>query len=219
MKAKSDDAFEASEMHDGASVVHRDKRVSRGMAALLAAPGLFTIALAIFVGFANASSDKPVSERALPVLMAAMILFGLGFILLGIMFGVLRIVVTERAVHVRYGLSGPTIPLESIVSCKVVEYDWTEYGGWGIRRGRRGWAYVPSSGPVVEIEYLEGNEKKHVLIGGKDPHATVREIARLTAATEERVRVDASEERELAEESIDEAEAESERREEAKRRG
>lgn len=63
-------------------------------------------------------------------------------------------------------------------SCRVVDYDWKQYGGWGIRRGRDGsWAYVASSGPVVEVCYTTGGAQKKVLIGAEDPAALVRAVA------------------------------------------
>src|SRR5450631_3632861 len=101
------DAFEANEMHDGARVVRRDKNVSRLMAGLLAVPGLLTIALGVFIAFANATASKPVPESALPFVCGAIVALGLLLCTLGVAFGVLRTVVTERAVHVKYGLWGP----------------------------------------------------------------------------------------------------------------
>jgi hypothetical protein len=175
----SRDEFEAKYMTDGSRVLHRDKRVSRGMAAILAAPGLFTLALAIFIGMANSTSDKPLPESALPFVVGGMALFSVLYFALAITFAVLRFVVTEHAVHVKYGLWGPTIPLESIESCRVVDYEWTKYGGWGIRRGIDGsWAYVASSGPVVEVVYREGKKQKKALLGAADAASLSASITR-----------------------------------------
>lgn len=172
-----DDAFEAMEMHDGAPVVHRDKHVSRRMAGFIGASGLLQIAIAIFVAFVNGSSSKPMPPTMLPVFVGAMIAFGLAMMVLGVAVGVLCIVVTKKAVHVKYGLWGPTIPLEAIQSCRVTDYDWTEFGGWGMRRGRNNaWAYVPKSGPVVEVKYLEDGKTKRVLIGASDAASTAQAI-------------------------------------------
>jgi hypothetical protein len=191
------DAFEATAMHDGAPIVHRDKRVSRGMALLLAVPGLFTIALSVFLAIANGTSDKPIPAGALPFVVAGLAGLGVAFFVLGIVFGVLRTVVTERAVHVKYGLWGPDIPLESIESCDVVEYDWTEFGGWGIRLGADGtWAYVPTSGRVLELRYRRDGKTKRVLVGVHDADETARQIrvarARVeTSRQRARVRIEA----------------------------
>jgi hypothetical protein len=172
-----DDGFEAREMHDGAPVVHRDKKVSRAMAALLAVPGLLAMLVAAFVGIANATSHEPLPAEALPVVALMLAALGVLFVGMGVVFGVLRTIVTERAVHVRYGLWGPTIPLEAIRSCDAVDYDWTEFGGWGLRRGRGGaWAYMPVGKRAVEIRYREGDEEKRVLVGAGDPEATARAI-------------------------------------------
>ena len=183
-----DDAFEAMEMHDGAPVLHRDKHVSRRMAGFIAASGLLQIAIAIFVAIANGSSSKPMPPTMLPVFVGAMIAFGLAMMVLGVVVGVLRTVVTKKAVHVKYGLWGPTIPLEAIQSCRVTEYDWTEFGGWGMRRGRNNsWAYVPKSGPVVEVKYLEDGKTKRVLIGASDAASTTQAIDAARAAGRVRV--------------------------------
>jgi hypothetical protein len=187
-----EDTFEASEMHDGARIVHRDKRVSRGLALLLGIPGLLTMALGVVIAFINASSSKPVPAEALPIVVGLVIALGVLLMTLGIVFGVLRTLVTERAVHVKYGLWGPTIPLDAIRSCKVVEYDWTEFGGWGIRLGKNGtWAYVPASGPVIELVYDDGKKEKRVLVGAQNAEATALAIDRARGATHLRVEEEA----------------------------
>lgn len=172
-----EDAFEQSEMHDGSPIVRRDKLVSRRMAALLAGSGILPIAIGILIALTNATAARPLPTAALPFVVAALLAMGLAFGVMGIMFGVLRTVVTKEAVHVKYGLWGPTIPLHAIESARVVEYNWTEYGGWGIRIGKDGSrAYVPRSGPCVELVYRDGEKSKRVLVGGEDAAATVAAI-------------------------------------------
>jgi len=166
-------------MHDGGEVVHRDKRISRGMAGLLMIPGVFNLVLAAFIAVVNDTASKPLPAAALPLVVAAIAALGLMFIGLGIVFAVVRTIVTEHAVHVKYGLWGPRIPLESIRSCKVVDYHWTELGGWGIRLGKNGtWAYVPGGKRVVELLYVEGRTEKRVLVGVGDPDETALQINR-----------------------------------------
>lgn len=170
------DEFESEYMVGDASVRHTDKRVSRSMAAILGICAPFCWALAVFVGFANATSDKPVPAGVLPFVLAAIAALGLLFAAMAVTFAVLRTVVTQTEVNVKYGLWGPRIPLERIRSCKVVDYDWTRFGGWGIRRGVGGkWAYVPGPGEVVEIEYGDGDV---VQIGAQDPRKLSLEINR-----------------------------------------
>lgn len=166
-------------MAGDARVLHRDKRVSRGMAAMLAAPALFTWALSIFLAFANASSEHPLPAVALPFVVGAIALLGVMFALLSLTFAVLRTIVTDRMVTVKYGLWGPEIELSSIRSCKVVDYEWTQFGGWGIRRGAGGvWAYVPGPGEVVELEYEAGGTMQRVQVGAQDARKLALEINR-----------------------------------------
>jgi len=177
------DEFEAKNMHDGSPIVHRDKKVSRGMTAALCIPALFVIALSVYIALANGTASKPVPEAVLPLVCAGVAALGVFLGVVGLMFAVVRTVVTEEAVHVKYGLWGPDVPLDAIQSCNVVEYDWTQFGGWGIRRGRDGTrAYVPASGPVVELRYVEEGKDKRVLIGAEDATETVRQIERARAA-------------------------------------
>lgn len=43
----------------------------------------------------------------------------------------------------------------------VVDYDWTEFGDWGIRLGRDGtWAYVPSGERVLELREQSGRHRR-----------------------------------------------------------
>jgi len=171
-------------MYDGARVVRRDKVVSRLMAGMLAVPSLFVIGMAIYVAFANATAPKPVPAAALPLVVAGMVALGVLLGLMGIAFGVLRTVVTERAVHVRYGLWGPTIPVANIRSCGVVDYQWTKFGGWGIRRASDGtWAYVTASrGKVLELRYVENGRERRVLVGAEDAAETARQIEKLRSS-------------------------------------
>jgi hypothetical protein len=180
-------------MAEDAAVRHRDKRVSRGMAIILGVPALFTWFMAVFVAFTNATSDKPVPAAALPFVVGAMGLLGVMFAFLSLSFAVLRTVVTDEAVIVKYGLFGPEIDLASITACKVLDYEWTRFGGWGIRRGLGGvWAYVPGPGKVVELEYREDGETKRVQIGAADAPKLAQEIDRARQArARRRVEIDA----------------------------
>lgn len=172
------DDFEARHMEDGAPVLHRDKRVSRGLALALVIPGLLTIVLAAYVGLANATASKPVPPAALPLVVGGVVALGLFLVLLGVVFSVVRTLVTTRAVHVKFGLWGPDIPLAALESAEVVAYDWLRFGGWGIKRDAQGtWAYVPSGDRAVELVYREEGAVRRVLVGVEDPAELVRRIA------------------------------------------
>jgi hypothetical protein len=183
MSRGSRDEFEDRFMHDGAPVVHRDKQVSRAMALLLALPAVITLTLAAVLPFINPSSDKPVPAEALPFVIAGLIAFSFFYVVLAITFAILRVVVTDRNLVVRYGLWGPKVPLDAITDCRVVDYQWTKYGGWGIRRGVDGsWAYVVRGGKVVELCWREGREQKKALVGAQNPEALVSQVQKARAA-------------------------------------
>lgn len=203
------DEFEARHMLDDAPVVHRDKRVSRLLALALAIPGLFTVLLGVFIGFANATASKPVPAVALPFVVAAVMALGVALMTLGVIFAVVRTVVTTREVHVKFGLWGPRIPLSALKSTRVVKYEWMKFGGWGIRRGADGtWAYVPSGDRAVELVFEEGGVEKRVLVGVEDPTETVRQIGRAKdALSTGRLRVEAEDSTPADAEEAEEAES------------
>ena len=199
------DSFESSYMSGDADVRHRDKRVSRLMAALLAGPAVFIWGLTIFIGFANATSSKPVPAAALPWVLAGMALLGVLFVVLSLTFAVLRSVVTADRLIVKYGLWGPDIPLSSIKSCKVSDV-WKPIYGYGIKlHPKGGWAYVPGPGEVIEIEYEEDGKSKNIIVGAEDPRTLSLEINRARQA--QRVRIDDDSEAEAQAEAEAEAEA------------
>ena len=89
-----------------------------------------------------------------------------------ILFSALRISVTAKEVHVQYGLLGPRIPIEAIESCEPCDYDWKQYGGWGIRHGRDGtvaYNMLGDGGRAVRITYKKGSRTKKLLLAAKDP--------------------------------------------------
>lgn len=177
------DEFEARHMRDEGRVVHRDKRVSRWQFALMASIGVLVMVFAGYLAAINGASPKPLPAVALPFVVAALASLGLMFVGIGLVFSVVRTIVTERHVHVKYGLWGPRIPLASIRSCKVVAYNWTAFGGWGIRQGQEGtWAYVPGGNRAIELCYREGDEEKRVLVGADDCDETALQINRARQA-------------------------------------
>ena len=92
--------------------------------------------------------------------------------LVWILFSALRISVTPKEVHVQYGLFGPRIPVEAIESAEACEYDWKQYGGWGIRYGRDGsvaYNMLGDGGRAVRITYKKGTKTKKLLLAAKDP--------------------------------------------------
>jgi hypothetical protein len=65
-----------------------------------------------------------------------------------LLFSILRVTVSQGRVNVQLGLFGPKIPVGAIESVEALEYDWKEFGGWGIRLNAKGeWMYnLPGDG-------------------------------------------------------------------------
>ncbi len=168
--ARPPDDYEARYMA-GEGVLFRDKfRAPRTYLLLFLLPILIqAIAFA-----AIAFSGNPIPLPTLAIFPGTVLFMAL----LGLLFSVVRITVTRKEVVVQYGLFGPRIPVDQIQSCAAVDYDWKDYGGWGIRRGRDGsWAYnmMGDAGRAVRIGWTDASGKKQVtLLASRDPHALAR---------------------------------------------
>lgn len=172
----------------GGTVLCRDKVVGRKFQLALLLPLAWCLggAIASFAGL------LPGSSAGVGAFLVAMSAF---FAFLWATLAVIRTVVSDREVHVQYGLWGPRVPIESVESCRVVEYDWARFGGWGIKRDGEGtWAYVFTNGKVVELTWREtdGTQKK-ALFSASDPAGVVQAVqqarAGLPAAVERSARV------------------------------
>lgn len=83
------------------------------------------------------------------------------FIAAGIvLFAMFRLIteVDERELRVRFApFINKRIPLTELSRAEIVEYHpLKEYGGWGIRRGKEGWAYTTSGHEGVRVETKDG---------------------------------------------------------------
>jgi hypothetical protein len=90
-----------------------------------------------------------------------------------LLFSVLRVTVSEGHVNVQYGLFGPKIPIAAIESAEAVEYDWKQFGGWGIRvNSKREWMYnMPGDrGRAVRITWRDRKGKRKVTYVGSLAH-------------------------------------------------
>jgi hypothetical protein len=171
MAAEGDD-YERKYMSGEGEVLHRAK---------MRAPWWFFLFFAIpiaieLIVFGAIFATVPHASPAMLVLPGVIIPF---LVLMALLFAVLRVTVTNKIVHVQYGLFGPKIPIEAIQSAAVVNYDWKQYGGFGIRRGRDGsWAYnmVGDAGRAVKVVWTDkGKTNTHLLVSS-DPGALVSAI-------------------------------------------
>jgi len=109
--------------------------------------------------------DRPVTDEMLLLIGSVVLLFSIGMIYL---FYSLRLVteVKEEGLYIRfYPFWSKIIPYQSIQSCEARTYrPLREYGGWGIKVGRSGWAYNIIGNRGVQLVLLNG---KRILVGSQ----------------------------------------------------
>ncbi|PRQ02611.1 DUF3093 family protein [Enhygromyxa salina] len=169
---RAPDAYEAEYMHGEGMVLYRDK--SRAPWPLHAVFGALSL---VTIGSAFAGAGAWIGTAiTLPLLLVMWLLFS-----------VLRVTVSEGHVNVQYGLFGPKIPISSIASVEAVEYDWKQWGGWGIRVNMKGeWIYnMPGDqGRAVRIEWTDRKGKSKVTyIGSLESEDLAGRIAQARALT------------------------------------
>jgi len=115
--------------------------------------------------FGRPWGDRPVSDGMLVLTGSAVILFSMGMVYL---FYSLRLITEARkdGLYIRfYPLWGKLIPYSSIQHCAARTYKpLSEYGGWGIKYGRSGWAYNIVGNKGVQL-VLEGG--KRIMVGSQ----------------------------------------------------
>jgi hypothetical protein len=144
------DAYESEYMRGEGMVVYRDK--TRSPWQLHAICG---VSAAVLIATAIAAPGGWVG-----------MVFGVTIIaFVWLLFSVLRVTVSQGHVNVQLGLFGPKIPIFAIESVEAVEYDWKDFGGWGIRLNGKGeWMYnLPGDGGrAVRIVWRNRKGKRKV---------------------------------------------------------
>lgn len=137
------------------------------MVMTLAAVTLFGYGMIKQLVFGQPWGDRPMSDSALAIVGPLVILFTIGMTYL---FIKLKLVVAVRddGLYIRFfPLSRQIIQYENIEESYVRTYrPLKEYGGWGIRYGRKGKAYNVSGNQGVQLK-LSGGKK--LLIGSQQP--------------------------------------------------
>lgn len=159
--ARSPDPYEKRYMAGEGTVLYRDKhRAPWQLHAIFAAAMALNVSVALLAGGA--------AGGAIGIAAGAPLLA-----LVWILFAVLRVTVSEGHVNVQYGLFGPKIPIAAIEHAEVIQYNWKDFGGWGIRYSRHGeWMYnMPGDGGrAVRIVWHDARGKRRVTCVGS-PHA------------------------------------------------
>jgi hypothetical protein len=171
-ETQSLDAYQAKYMGKGSGSLYHAKITAPAAYHLL-----FLLPLLVVMGSALVTS----APLLVPLLSSVPLL------LIWLLFSTLRISVDLREVHVQYGLFGPKIPIEAITECEAVDYNWKEFGGWGIRFGKDGtvaYNMLGDQGRAARITWRQGNKQKTVLLSSRDPArlATAVNHARASAS-------------------------------------
>ena len=118
--------------------------------------------------------SRPLSDTALAIMGPLWILFGIG---LAYLFYSMKLITEVRndGLYIRFfPLTHQKIPFEDIRRCEARTYSpIREFGGWGIRYGRKAKAYNVSGNQGVQLELSNG---KRLLIGSGRPEELARAI-------------------------------------------
>ena len=123
--------------------------------------------------------DRPMSDTALVVTNTVTILFSICIFLL---FATMRLQTEVRSegLYIRFfplHLSFHRIPFEDLAQVEVRTYNpIREYGGWGIKGGRKNRAYNVSGNRGVRLDYANG---RHTLIGSQRADELAEAIGRV----------------------------------------
>ncbi len=124
----------------------------------------------------QAWGSRPLPDIVLAIVGSLAILL---LALLTYMFYTMKLITEVRSdvLSVRFfPLTKQIIPYESIKTCEVLKYHpIKEYGGWGIRYGRKGKAYNVSGNLGVQLDLIQG---KSLLIGSQRPEELAQAIHR-----------------------------------------
>ena len=139
---------------------------------------LFISLLSLYGVFQQLILGEPFGNNPAPdsVMVILAIIFGIGLPLF--MFTTnLTTEVHSDGLYIRFfpfHLSFRSIAIEEIMGFEASTYNpIRDYGGWGIRYGRRGKAYNVSGNRGVRLELSKG---KHLLIGSKRPEELVEAL-------------------------------------------
>lgn len=148
LPAQRPDLYEAQYMSADGGILHERRRMPGWFFALM---GVIAV---VELGASAAAMSVFPALIALPVLAAVTLLLSH-----------LRVVLTREHLHIQYGLWGPKVAVQDIVSMRVEPYSMMRYGGFGIRRSLDGfWAYSTPGGNgqclVIEARDGKGGTRK-----------------------------------------------------------
>ena len=157
--SETPDEYEQKYMSGGEAVVRERRGLPRWMHALFG--GL--IGFEVLVGLVIMLAGSPAGWVNL--------MMGIPLAMIWMLFLYLRVTLTNDALHVQYGIMGPTIQLSQIQSVTKITYDWKKFGGWGIRyiKGITAYSTPGGNNEALRVEWTDekGKAKKTVVTTDK----------------------------------------------------
>ena len=138
--------------------------------------GVFAYGFIAQLVFNKPWGERPVSDNALIFIGGAIIIFSVGMLYI---FYTLRLITEVRpeGLYIRfYPLRSKILPYSAIRYCQARTYKpLSEFGGWGLKYGRSGWAYTILGDQGVQL--IMDNDKR-ILIGSQNADALEQAIKR-----------------------------------------
>jgi hypothetical protein len=160
---------------------HEEQHFHGALMGLLLVAMVFVVAVTVLAVFFSRPDDALLLAIAPVVVVLVASLISLSH---------LDVDVTDRGVTIAFRYLWPTrrIGFEEIIGLEVRRYNpLLEYGGWGVRLGPKGWAYMTSGKEGVQLRLRRGIP---VLIGSARPReleAAIREGVEAQAPKPRRV--------------------------------
>jgi len=174
---KTPDEYTEKYMDGAQSLAHTRVRMGTWFFALMGVIALFTLGSGVAVAV-----TKGIGGAIVPLFFS----FPLT-VMMTLLFSHVRVTVTNKELVVQYGLFGPKIPLNHVTKISAEDYNWKEFGGWGIKYGRDGTKAYSVSGPqirCVRVHYLDENKKEQkVVVSTDDPEAIVLAVQQSQTGT------------------------------------
>ncbi|MFQ5512642.1 MAG: DUF6141 family protein [Candidatus Krumholzibacteriia bacterium] len=171
--------------HPTALFYEEQRLRERAISLVVLAAGVFMIAFFAYVMYQQLILGKPFGDE--PMGDTHLLIFGPVYMALGLVLILIfykgRLVTELRpdGIYVRFSPFHhrcKQFPLNELAEYEAVSYrPIRDFGGWGIRIGRGGWAYNVSGNQGVQLKLKNG---KRVMIGSKNPRALVDAIRSAT---------------------------------------
>ena len=112
--------------------------------------------------------------RAADSLAAFGVLAGI-FLAIVYAFRAIEITIDDRELRVGFPIYRDRVPLDQIVACRPIRYRWWEFGGYGLRWGRRGKMFNVGGDGGRAVE-LTRSGRGTLLFSSRDPEAVCAAI-------------------------------------------